>query len=199
MEGELIGGCNCAWGCPCNFDALPTYGNCDGAYVYYVREGRFGDVSLDGLKYVFAGSSPGAVHEGHGTSLLLVDEAAMPEQRAALETLWRSGESGLPFDIWNAVTETWLDTIVTPIEFDLDGMKSRARVGDGLLELAIARVRNPVTDDDEELYLDKPTGFTSKRSELGNSLVFRVACDGLRWDHSGRYAEHAKYRYSGPA
>ena len=41
MNGSLIGACNCDWGCPCNFDAPPTYGHCEGMYVWAVDEGRY--------------------------------------------------------------------------------------------------------------------------------------------------------------
>jgi hypothetical protein len=99
---------------------------------------------------------------------------------------------------WNAVTSTWLETIVAPIQLDLDGINSRASIGRGILEVAMSRVRNPVTGEEEEIYLDKPTGFTSTRSELGMSTVFRFACDGFDWDYSGRYAEYAEYEYAGP-
>src|SRR5690242_10480914 len=30
IAGEEAGGCNCAWGCPCQFNALPTHGRCEG-------------------------------------------------------------------------------------------------------------------------------------------------------------------------
>ena len=201
MEGELFGPCNCDWGCPCNFDAPPTYGNCDGIYIFYVREGRYGDVVLDGLKYGHAGSSPGPVHEGNMTSVLVVDEAATAEQFEALETLWTSGESGLPFDIWNSVTSTWLDPVKAPIELELAGINSRVRIGDdgSLCRIEMSRVKNPVTGEEEELYLDKPTGFMSTRTELGTSDVFRLTIGGFDWDYAGRYAEHAEYSYSGPS
>ena len=199
MRGELAGPCNCDWGCPCNFDAAPTYGNCEGIYVFYVSDGRFGDVRLDGLKYALAGSAPGPVHEGNLTSILIVDGVASPEQREALETLWKSGEAGLPMDIWNAVTGTWLDTIVAPVEFTRAGINSEVSIDGGrILELAQSRIRNPVTGEEEEIYLDKPTGFTSTRSELGMSTVFRFTCNGLSWDYGGRYGEYAEYEYAGP-
>ena len=35
MTGSLVGPCNCDWGCPCNFMAPPSYGNCEGVYVYF--------------------------------------------------------------------------------------------------------------------------------------------------------------------
>ena len=199
MKGELVGPCNCDWGCPCNFDVAPTYGHCEGIYVYHVREGRYGELALDGLVYAQAGYSPGPIHEGNMTSLLLVDEGATPEQRNALEVLWKSGEAGLPMDVWNAVTSTWLETIVAPIEFTRSGIDSKVRIDDGrICDLAMSRVKNPVTGDEEELYLDKPTGFTSTRSELGTTTVFRFDAPGLAFEASGKYAEHAEYEYSGP-
>jgi hypothetical protein len=199
MKGSLLGPCNCDWGCPCNFDAAPSHGNCDGVYVYRVDEGHYGDVSLGDLKYAMAGSSPGPVHEGNMRSLLVVDSRASGEQRAALEDLWKSGEAGLPFDIWNAVTSEWLATITAPIDIELAGIDSRVSIDGGrILDLAMSRVKNPVTGDDEELYLVKPTGFTSTRSELGMSTVFRLDCAGWKWDYSGRYGEFAEYEYAGP-
>jgi hypothetical protein len=199
MRGALIGACNCDWGCPCNFDAPPTYGGCDGAYAVVVAEGTFGDVPLDGLAYVWGGSSPGAIHEGNGTGLLIIDERATPEQRSALDTLVAGGGVGEPFDIFASVTTTQLDTITAPIEVKLDGIRSSVRVGGGeVVDLAVARIRNPVTDDEEEIHLDKPTGFTSTRSELGMSTVAMLATPGLGFDVSGKYAEFAEFEWSGP-
>jgi hypothetical protein len=200
MRGETFGPCNCDWGCPCNFDAPPTYGHCDGVYVWAVREGRYGEIPLDGLSFAWAGHSPGPLHKGGVTAVLLVDERATDRQRAALENLWRSGRSGLPFEIFASVTSTWLDTVFAPFEIELDGINTRASIaGGGIFEVRQARVRNPVTGAEEEFYLDKPTGFTSTRSELGTSHFARFALDGLTLDDmSGKYAEHAEFEYAGP-
>src|SRR5438105_3609686 len=53
MKGAILGECNCDWGCPCNFDVAPTYGNCDGVYVWSIDEGRYGDVDLAGARFAF--------------------------------------------------------------------------------------------------------------------------------------------------
>jgi hypothetical protein len=200
MNGATFGPCNCDWGCPCNFNAAPTRGHCDGVYVWSVREGRFGPTSLDELSFAWAARAPGPLHEGNVTGVLLVDEQATEAQRAALETLWRSGAAGVPFDILSSITSTWLETVFAPFEIELDGINTRASIAEGrIFEVAQRRVRNPVTGDEEELYLDKPTGFTSKRSELGASLVATFAVPGLALDDmSGRYAEHAEFEYAGP-
>jgi hypothetical protein len=200
MTGSIFGSCNCDWGCPCNFDVAPSYGHCNGVYVFAVREGRYGDEALNGLQFAWGAHSPGPLHEGNVTAVLLVDESASSEQRDALEKLWRSGAAGLPFDILNSVTSTWLDTVYAPFEIELAGIDTKVKIGEGkIYELAQARMKNPVTGDEEELYLDKPTGFTSKRSELGMSTVAKFSCDGLSFDTSGKYAEYAEFEYAGPS
>ena len=32
--------CNCDYGCPCNFNALPTTGKCEGEWTWHVEEVR---------------------------------------------------------------------------------------------------------------------------------------------------------------
>lgn len=186
-------------GCPCNFQAPPTYGHCLGFYAISVREGRFGEVPLDGPNFLMGGYAPAAIHRGEGTSLLVLDEGTRPEQRNALEVLWRGGGVGSPFDEFASVTTTWFDPIVAPIEMELDGIRSKVRVAGGdIFDLALTRVKNPVTGEEEIVYLDHPTGFSSTRSELGMSTVARLASEHMSFDNSGRYAEYAEISYAGP-
>ena len=53
MRGPEIANCNCDWGCPCQFNALPTHGDCRAMTAMRIDEGYFGDVSLSGV--VWAG------------------------------------------------------------------------------------------------------------------------------------------------
>ena len=80
----------------------------------------------------------------------------------------------------------------------LDGLKSKARAA-GVVEYELGPILNPVSQEPEELYLDKPTGFTSKRLTLGASRVFRVTSSGMSFDHSGKYAEFSQFDYTGEA
>lgn len=199
MNGSLVGACNCDWGCPCNFQAPPTYGFCDGFYVIAVRDGRFGDVALDGVRFLMGGHAPGAIHEGEGTSVLILDEALSSEQAEAIETLWRGGGVGSPFDEFASVTSMWFDPIRAPIEIRLDGIRSSVKVDGGdVFDLALTRVRNPVTGEEEIVRLDHPTGFSSKQSELGMSTVAKFSTPGMSFDTSGKYAEYAEISYAGP-
>jgi hypothetical protein len=199
LKGATIGACNCEWGCPCSFDARPTDGYCEGMDMLVVREGRYGAVDLTGVVYGSAARFPGAVHEGNGTLVYFVGERATPAQRAALETLFAGGGVGLPFDIFAAVTTTRLPTLYVPIAVKLAGIRSTVAVGDGTAyRLALSRIKNPVTGDEEEIYLEKPTGFTWQRGELGMTTAMRLAVDGLAFDHTGQYAEYAEFSYAGP-
>ncbi len=199
MRGVMFADCNCDWGCPCNFQAPPTYGFCDGFYCTSVDEGHFGDVPLDGVEFLWGGHTPAAIHEGGGTSMLIVDPSMTSEQRESLDVLRRGGGVGSPFDEFASVTDVWYDVIVAPIEMELDGIHSKVRVGGGsIFELEIERVKNPVTGEDEITILDHPTGFTSTWSELGTSKVARLASEYMTYDHAGKYAEFAEFSYRGP-
>jgi len=167
-------------------------------YTWIIDTGAYGDVKLDGLGVALPGMWPGAVHLGHGTQLVLVDGRATPAQRKALETLGK-GEAGGPFVVFASVTERWLPTVVAPFDIRLKGIRSLLRVDSGqIYDLSLSRIKNPVTGDEEEVYLDKPTGFTAKRSELGMSTVARFKAPGLEFDNSGKYAEFSKFSYAGP-
>jgi hypothetical protein len=36
LKGVVLAGCSCAWGCPCNFEAPPTKGFCEGEDLWHV-------------------------------------------------------------------------------------------------------------------------------------------------------------------
>jgi len=199
MTGQILGACNCDWGCPCNFDAPPTYGHCDGVYALVIEEGRYGETALDGVAFLFGGHSPQAIHLGGGEDWVIVDDRATEEQRTAIVTLWRGEGTGSPFEEFASVMDVRGEPMTGRIEVHLDGIRSTVQVRGGAdIDLALEPIANPVTGEPEELYLDKPSGFTSLRSELGNSAVGDVRAGGMTWDLAGRYAEHAAFSYAGP-
>ena len=50
LKADYVETCNCDYGCPCNFDSIPTYGFCRALVLYHIREGNHGDIKLDGLR-----------------------------------------------------------------------------------------------------------------------------------------------------
>src|SRR5262245_1712976 len=87
---EIIAACNCDWRCPCNFNARPTRGFCQGMYGAHITSGACGETTLDGLRFAFSGKFPGAIHEGGGTAKIWIDERASAAQRDALTDILTS-------------------------------------------------------------------------------------------------------------
>jgi len=84
LHGKEFANCNCSYGCPCQFNALPTYGNCSAVVGIQIEQGHHGNTSLDGLKVAGIFRYPGAVHQGNGEALPIVDKRANAAQREAL-------------------------------------------------------------------------------------------------------------------
>src|SRR3569832_1228980 len=84
LEGDWLKNCICAWGCPCDFNARPTNGNCKGFLGMHITSGHFQQTKLDGLSFFVVVDFPGALHEGNGQAQAIIDEQATPEQRDAL-------------------------------------------------------------------------------------------------------------------
>jgi hypothetical protein len=65
IHAYYLDACNCDWGCPCQFNAKPTHGFCEGVSGIHIIDGTYNkDVKLDGLNIALIGSWPGPVHEG---------------------------------------------------------------------------------------------------------------------------------------
>src|SRR5258706_3832550 len=84
FRGREFANCNCAYGCPCQFNALPTHGNCAAVVGIQIDTGHHGETKLDGLRLAGVFAWPGPIHEGNGEAFPIVDQRATPAQRDAL-------------------------------------------------------------------------------------------------------------------
>ena len=198
IVGEEVGSCNCAWGCPCQFNALPTDGYCEVLAAMDIETGYFGDTKLDGVRYAQIFHWDGPVHEGNGWRRLVVDEGATPEQRAAIEAL-TSGTQGHPvFEIFSAMAPNALETVVAPIELEHDREKRQARIRIvGIAESQIEPIRNPITGEEHRARIDLPNGFEYRVAEVGDSVRWRTtAGEKLEMEHEHTYAQLARVEWS---
>jgi len=195
LSGTVFIACNCDWGCPCNFNARPSSGKCEGGWTWHVDKGSYGDVALDDLSFSVYVNWPAAIHDGNGEALFLVDERANAQQREAIDTLM-SGKVGGP---WGILGWTWPKVngpFAVHYEMHLDGINSRIRCGD-YLEIEGGPIRNPVTGHEVTPGVVLPQGLILKRGDLGASKIFRVN-GGINYDHSGQYTGAGSFEYSGP-
>jgi hypothetical protein len=191
-DGNVLIACSCDYGCPCNFNARPTGGKCEGGWVWAIEKGDIGGVSVDGLVIALFADWPGAIHEGGGKAVSFVDHRANEKQRGALTSLVR-GEMGGP---WGIFINTYELAGPTSVQFDLElaDYDTRVRIG-AAVELEFGKIRNPVTQAEVHPEMVLPEGLVTKHGKLAASKVFRVQ-DGIAYDHSGQYAAFGKFKYS---
>lgn len=195
LSGQVLVACNCDWGCPCNFNALPTAGKCEGGWTWHIEDGAFNDTSLGGLNFSVYVNWPGAIHEGNGEALILVDERASDEQRGAIERLL-TGEVGGP---WGILAWTWPKKHgphAVSYNVSFDSVNTRVRAGDHL-EVECGPIRNPVTGAEVHPGVVLPEGIIFKRGDLGTTTHFRVS-NGIEYDHTGKYMAAGPFNYQWP-
>jgi hypothetical protein len=195
LKGTVFVACNCDYGCPCNFNALPTAGKCEGGWTWRVEEGKYADVSLDGLTFSVQVDWPGAIHEGGGTAVILVDERADEGQRMAIETLI-GGEVGGPWGVLGWTWPTVHGPYAVPFEVDVDGVNWHVKAGDKL-EIESEPIRNPVTGAEVTPGAVLPQGIIFKQGDFGSSRTLRIH-DGISLEHQGKYTAVGPFEYAGP-
>jgi hypothetical protein len=191
LSGNIIIACNCDFGCPCNFNARPSHGHCQGGWVWSIDAGEVRGVRVDGLGLALFSKWPGAIHEGGGSAVSFVDDRADAQQRNALTRIVR-GELGGP---WGIFINTYQLSGPEPVRFDVQFAEydTRLRIGSAV-ELELQRIRNPVTQAEVHPEIVLPEGLVVKRGRLATSRIFRVQ-DGVRFDHSGQYAAFGPFAY----
>jgi hypothetical protein len=192
IEGDIIIACNCDYGCPCNFNGLPTRGKCEGNWNWRITDGHYGDVKLDGLTVSIAVNWPAAIHEGNGEGIVIIDEAANDKQREALVEL-TSGRVGGPWQIIMTTITKLHGPEFAKFEFSADSYNSRIRAGDFVV-VEMEPVRNKVTKAETHPRAILPEGFIVKEAELGASRTFRIS-GPVSFDHSGHYAAFGRFSY----
>jgi hypothetical protein len=171
LKGRNFSHCNCAYGCPCQFNALPTHGNCKAVVGFVIDEGYHGDIKLDGLKFAGVFAWPGPIHEGHGQAVPIVDERASPAQREAILRIM-SGQDSEPgatfFQVYSSMLEKVHDPIFAKIDLDIDVNARKARlIVPGVVEARGEPIINPVTKNEHRARFDMPNGFEFTLAEVG--------------------------------
>lgn len=170
IHGFEFGNCNCDYGCPCQFEALPTNGDCRGTGFFKIDRGHFGDVSLDGLKMGAIYAWPGPIHEGNGKCQIFVDASADDAQRKVLVKI-SLGEEAEPFSnvfcVYAAMCDEIYDPLYTEIEFEMDMENRTAKcVAHGLCEASGEPIVG-VAGNQHRAQIHLPDGIEYRVAEIG--------------------------------
>jgi hypothetical protein len=166
-----FGNCNCSYGCPCQFNALPTHGNCCAIGFFRIDRGYHGTVRLDGLNLAFAAAWPGAVHQGRGVMQPIIDRRADAAQRQALLRIVTgedTREAATFFWVYAKMCQTIHEPVFTDITIELDKDARTARCeAAGIASGRGEPIRNPVTGAEHRVGIYLPHGFEYTLNEVG--------------------------------
>ncbi|MGH2448896.1 MAG: DUF1326 domain-containing protein [Chloroflexota bacterium] len=195
LKGTVLLACNCDYGCPCNFNALPTNGDCEGGWTWQIEEGEFEGTPLDGLTFSLYADWPQAIHQGNGEAVILIDESADEAQRDAITAL-TSGQAGGPWAILANTFSKVHGPKFIQHEVDVDANRSSVRIGDAV-RLEMEPIRNPVTGAEVNPKVILPEGFVWKDGTLASSAAFEIN-EGISFAHPGKYAALSPFEYHVP-
>jgi hypothetical protein len=188
IKGREYTHCSCAYGCPCQFNALPTHGSCEAVIGIEIQEGHHGATRLDGLNVAAIAAWPGPIHEGRGRILPIVDARADAAQRDALLRIM-SGLDTEPgatiFQVFSTTYEKVHEPAFAPIDFTIDvsGRRAIIRVP-GLIEGRGEPIVNPVTGAEHRIRIDLPSGFEYNVAEVGRGWATTTGPIALRLEDS---------------
>jgi hypothetical protein len=203
LSGDWFDVCNCNIACPCTFAQSPTYGNCEGVNFWHIREGRYGDVGLDGLNALALIAFEGNIWAG-GTKMdigIFFDEGADVAQREALQMVFSGQAGGWPAalgDLIGAMRGVEFVPIECDISDDLEWWSARIP---GRVESRGEALSGPTTLEGQRVQIHNPPG-----SEVGPGAVVtqgiavtdKAEGFGLRWERSGQSSKHIGFEWSGP-
>jgi len=173
IEGKEFGNCNCNYGCPCQFEDLPTHGNCQGFEVLHIDKGHFGDVDLVGLRTALLYDWPGPIFEGNGQMQVIIDERADAQQREALIKVMygeETDEAATHWWVYHAMSSTVHDPLFKEIDYEIDINGRTARVSiPGVLEASGRPIKSPVGGAEHRVRIDIPGGIEFELAEIGSA------------------------------
>ena len=165
IEAEYLQSCNCDYGCPCNFNALPTYGNCEALIAYHIRKGNFGATDIGGVTFAWGLWWPKAIHMGGGIGKLYVDQKASKEQVKSIEEITSGKYGGGVFTIFPSTLKETRPTVVTKVEFHYDPYHGSFSV-EGAGESSSDNIHNAKTGVAMEAEILVPGGIGFKRGSV---------------------------------
>jgi tetratricopeptide (TPR) repeat protein len=181
VKGDGLVCCPCAVPCPCRSNAMPTYRHCENTGVIYIREGHYGNISLDGL--IFAAVNRSMETQETPDELYLASSTT-DTQLIALERLMQSFSPLEPSIILTAER--------TPISFvaSREGDSYEVRIPK-VLEM---RIRRELDRRGKPLFPAAALDQFSNTIEYARNLIYKLWDKNgtMKWDFSGRQANFRK-------
>jgi hypothetical protein len=204
IKGDFIDFCKCAVPCPCSWGRPPTEGDCQGVIGFHIREGNYGDVTLDGLNIAAISQFEGNIWDEDVRTegdVLFFDERADDRQREALQVVFSGQAGSWPQVLAENVFGEPAGMEFAPIELEIaDDASSWSLKVPGRVEGAAEVITGPTTRPGEHVRVTNIPGAEAgpSQGETTYGIASKNEGDafGLKFDWAGRSAKHMPFEWS---
>jgi hypothetical protein len=181
MKGQYMEACSCNFLCPCipkNATTPATHDFCKVALAFAVDAGSYGDVRLDGVRFVFVAQSKAVKSQGDWIGGLIIDTAASDAQVEAVAAI-ASGAAGGPLALLAPLIGEFRGVERHPVTFVKDGKSVSVRI-DGRLDQQVIGV-DSVSVPGECVVVDNTFHPVNKRLNLATAVRNVISAFGIEW------------------
>jgi hypothetical protein len=204
LTGDWFDVCRCRVPCGCTFAQPPDEGECNGILAWHVREGNYGDVTLDGLNVVMVGSFEGNLWSGdakNSAAGFFLDERADERQREALQMIFGGQAGGWPGGFAELVGEV-RGTEFARIDCEIADDLGHWRVDvPGKAKGSAEALTGPTTPPGARVQVHNAPGAEVGPGQVATWGVVQddeVDAFGFKWSWPGRSSKHFPFDWSGP-
>jgi hypothetical protein len=205
VAGDWFDACKCTIPCPCSWAQEPTYGDCDGVLAWHIREGRYGDVSLDGLNVVMIGSFVGNVWErkhSDAYGAVFLDERADEAQREALQMIFGGEAGGWPGQFVEMFNPEMRGLAFAPISISVDeDLAGWSAEVPGKVEARCEALTGPTTPEGKRVQVHNLPGSETGPGQVatwGRALSYRADAFGFDLERQATSSKYIPFDWSGP-
>jgi hypothetical protein len=205
LSGDWFDVCNCNIPCPCTFAQAPSYDDCEGVLAYRIKEGRYGEISLDGLSVLALSYFKGNIWAGDTKANIAVffDERASEQQRDALNMIFTGKAGGFMGKFAKLIGEV-RGLEYAPIKIEIaDDLSYWSVEIPGKVIAKGEALTGPMTPPGRRVQTLNPPG-----SEVGPGTVatwgiavtdeVNVPEFRYEWKRSGKSSKHIAFNWTGP-
>jgi hypothetical protein len=205
-SGDFFDVCSCNIPCPCTFAQTPTYGDCETVLAYHIKNGYYGETSLDGLNVLALSYFKGNIGAGETKSSIasFVDERANRQQREALQMIFTGKAGGFMAEFAKLIEDVRAMNFA-PIKFEIADDLSywSAEIPEKVIAKAEA-LGGPMTPTGKRVQTLNPPGSevgpSGTVATWGKATTDEVNAPEIRfeWKRKGKSSKHNPFDWSGP-
>jgi hypothetical protein len=204
-SGDFFDVCSCNIPCPCTFAQTPTYGDCEAVLAYHIKNGYYGETSLDGLNVLALSYFKGNIWAGETKVSIAsyVDERANQQQREALQMIFTGKAGGFMAEFAKLIGDVRGMNFV-PIKFEVaDDLSYWNAEIPGKVVAKAEALGGPMTPAGKRVQTLNPPGSEVGPGTVatwGKATTDEVNAPEIRfeWKRKGRSSKHIPFDWSGP-